>query len=120
MQTLRLAISLLLLVVTAQFADTEVDFLTQVRPILVSSCYACHNGNEVKAGLRLDIKALALKGGVSGAAIIPGNGNGSLLLHRVLGDNGKPRMPMGGTPLTSDQIATLSRWVDQGAKWPES
>jgi hypothetical protein len=100
--------------------EAVVDFHRDVQPILAASCYACHSSNEPRADLRLDSKALALEGGVSGPAILPGDSRGSLLLHRVRGEDGQPRMPRTGTPLRADQVAVLASWIDQGANWPES
>ena len=41
----------------------KVDFVHEVQPILRESCYQCHGPDKKKASLRLDLKALALKGG---------------------------------------------------------
>ncbi len=104
----------------AKTGEATVDFATQVQPIFQIACYSCHSGNSVKGGLHLDVKSEALKGGALGRDIVPGNSQDSLLLHRVLGDNGLSRMPMTGTPLTAPQIATLRTWLDQGAAWPDT
>jgi mono/diheme cytochrome c family protein len=101
-------------------AEPAVDFTAQIEPILKTSCYSCHAGSEPKGNLHLDSKALSLQGGVSGAAILPGKGRDSLLIHRVLGEDGKVQMPRAGTPLTTEQIALLERWIDQGANRPDS
>jgi hypothetical protein len=29
-------------------------------------------------------------------------------------------MPRKGLPLTLEQIATIQRWIDQGANWPDN
>ena len=97
----------------------RVDFLRDVQPIFRAHCYQCHGSSSRQGGLRLDIKKDALKGGISGPAILPGNASASLLLARVQGLNGKPRMPFGFAPLTPQQIAILRAWVDAGAPWPE-
>ena len=97
-----------------------VDFTTQIQPILATACYGCHSGNEPRAQLHLDSGSLALKGGASGPVILPGDSRNSRLLHRVRGEDGKPRMPLAGTPLPADQITLLERWIDEGAKWPDS
>lgn len=68
--------------------------------------------------LRLDTRALAMKGGISGPAIIPGKGQESRLMHRILGSGGEARMPMGGDPLTAQQTELVKKWIDEGAKWP--
>ncbi|MGC8668911.1 MAG: PSD1 and planctomycete cytochrome C domain-containing protein [Chthonomonadales bacterium] len=105
--------------VTAAQTRFRVDYLRDVQPIFRAHCYQCHGASSHQAGLRLDQKKDALKGGMSGPAILPGNSAGSLLLARVQGLGGKPRMPYGFAPLTPQQIATLRAWVDAGAPWPE-
>ncbi len=92
-----------------------VDFAAQVQPILKASCYACHSGPQPQAGLRLDVRSMALKGGIGGAVILPGNSQDSSLIHRVNGLGGLRPMPMTGPTLSAEQIAILTRWIDQGA-----
>ncbi|MEJ7619092.1 MAG: DUF1549 domain-containing protein, partial [Pyrinomonadaceae bacterium] len=106
-------------VAASQSTSEKVDFVKDVQPILQASCYACHAGAQPKAGLRLDAKTLAMKGGISGVAIVPGKAAESRLIHRVEGLHNEPRMPMGGEPLKPEQIASLRRWIDQGAAWPD-
>jgi mono/diheme cytochrome c family protein len=103
-----------------QPAAQKVDFVRDIQPIFKTSCAPCHAGERPKAGLRLDNKALALEGGISGAVITPGNSGDSRLMHRVLGLNGERQMPLGGAPLKAEQIELLRRWIDEGAEWPES
>src|SRR5713226_9350340 len=98
----------------------EIEYDRDVRPILEANCYSCHSGEQAKSQLRLDRKATALKGGMSGPVILPGDSQHSRLVHRVSGMDGEPRMPFGRKPLAQEQIAMLSRWIDQGAKWPDS
>jgi len=100
--------------------EREVDFNTEIKPILASRCYECHGTEKSKSGLRLDRRDLAWRGGDSGSAILPGNSKASLLIHYVTGDNeDKIVMPAQGERLREDQIALLKRWIDQGAPWPE-
>ena len=55
-----------------------------VQPIFKGRCYSCHDGRKHKAGLRLDVRASALRGGESGKpAIVPGDSKKSDLLRRV-------------------------------------
>ena len=98
----------------------DIEYARDVRPVLEANCYACHSGEQPKSQLRLDRKATALKGGMSGPVILPGDSQHSRLIHRVSGMDGEPRMPFGRKPLAPEQIAMLSRWIDQGAKWPDS
>src|SRR5262245_56292365 len=99
-------------------ADQAVDFTRDIRPIFEAACYRCHGLKIARGQLRLDDKKSALKGGISGAAVIPGDGGKSLLLRRILGDGGEPRMPMGAAPLKPAQIEMIRKWIDQVAAWP--
>ena len=88
----------------ASGGPTPIDFNRDVAPILQASCVKCHGSLMTQAGLRLDSEAAVLKGGVSGRAIVPGHSDDSLLVKRLLGATGAPRMPMGGDPLPSQKI----------------
>jgi hypothetical protein len=99
--------------------QTKVDFVRDIQPIFVASCYKCHGGAKASGQLRLDVKALAMKGGLSGAVIKPGSSKDSRLVHRIQGEGGEQRMPLGGTALTSEQVALIKRWIDEGAAWPD-
>ena len=96
-----------------------VDFTRDIQPILQSQCYECHGPEKARGRLRLDRRAAALEGGATGAAVIPGNSEGSLLIRRVLGLDDEERMPKDGDALPEAQIALLRAWIDQGATWPE-
>jgi hypothetical protein len=59
-----------------------------------------------------------LKGGKSGPAIVPGMSQNSLLVKHITGEL-EPRMPMGGAPLTAQQISVIRAWIDDKAPWPD-
>lgn len=99
--------------------QAKVDFTRDIQPIFAANCYQCHSAKKASGQLRLDAKAAALKGGLSGAVIVAGNSKDSILVHRLLGLNGEARMPMGGQ-LKPEQIEIVKRWIDEGAVWPES
>jgi hypothetical protein len=86
----------------------RVDFATEVHPILAARCHACHTGAAPQAGLSLENRAKALR------VLTPG---ASLLLKKVRGEAGMV-MPPSGARLTAAQIATLERWIEEGADWP--
>jgi hypothetical protein len=101
-------------------ATRKIDFVKDVQPILEKTCYECHGPEKQKAGLRLDQKAAALKGGESGPLLLPGKSAESLLIQAVAGTKDDlARMPKKRDPLTDEQIALLRAWIDQGADWPE-
>ncbi len=114
-----LAITVLLLGSTSAHAADPVDYVRQIKPILAKHCYACHGSKKQESGLRLDTAALAIKGGESGPAIVPGNSAESLLIQAVTGSDLVDRMPLKGKPLDEAQIDLLKTWIDQGAKAPD-
>ena len=95
----------------------RVDFGRDVQPILRDHCYSCHGPDQQMNGFRLDRRADALRGGGQ-TNIGPGNADGSRLYHRLIGTKFGAQMPPTG-PLSSDQIATIKAWIDQGAEWPD-
>jgi len=95
----------------------RIDFKRQIEPIFARNCYQCHGAKKSMGRLRLDVKETGLKGGLSGAAIVPGDSKRSLLVKRILGEGDEARMPMGGAPLKPAEIALIRRWIDQGANW---
>ena len=105
--------------VQTQTPAPSVDYVRDVRPILESHCYECHGTKKTRGRLRLDVKSVALKGGSTGPAVIPGNADDSWMVRRVLGLDGEDRMPLDKDALPADQIATLRTWIAQGAAWPD-
>lgn len=91
-------------------------FENKVRPVLARHCYSCHGPDKQFSGLRVDSRAALLRGGKRGAALSPGDVEGSLLLRAVRHE--AIPMPLGGK-LQDAEIAALAEWVKQGAVWPE-
>ena len=97
-------------------------FSRDILPILSENCLACHGQDEKhrKADLRLDTRegATALNDGI--AAIIPGKPGESELLKRILSSDEDEVMPPTKShkpPLTKEQIALLTQWIEAGAPW---
>ena len=67
----------------APAAPPAVDFVRDIKPIFVKHCYECHGPGEDRGGLSLSQHALALAGGDSGPALVPGSAATSLLVARV-------------------------------------
>lgn len=93
-------------------------FEKEVRPLLAQHCYSCHSvkAKKLQAGLLMDSRAAILTGGDSGAAMVPGDVDGSLLIEAVRYESYE--MPPKGKLPDSD-IAILERWVKMGAPWPD-
>lgn len=100
-------------------APNAVDFFRDVRPLLESRCLDCHRGNKAKGGLQLDTLANALRGGDSGPAIVPGQTETSEVIHRITTNDADEIMPPKGKPLTTEESAILTHWIQEGASWPE-
>jgi hypothetical protein len=96
--------------------DAPVDFVRQVQPVLTEKCLVCHSGANAQSALRLHTREEMLAGGLSGAAIIPGNGRASLLVSKMRGETGM-RMPPAGPPVAPETIALIQRWIDEGARF---
>lgn len=95
-------------------------FKNDVKPILVAHCYNCHSQNFKQAGgLRVDTRDGFFAGGRSGPIVVPGHPEQSLLIKKVLLKDPKHRMPQSAPPLSSDEIAILTKWVKDGAAWPD-
>ena len=100
-------------------ATNIIAFDQHVRAILDRSCIRCHGPERPKSGYRLDHRESALKGGANGVAIVAGKSAESPLIHYVAGLVEDMEMPPRGKgdPLTTEEIALLRAWIDQGAPW---
>ena len=111
---------LLALLIALPAAAAPVDFVHDVRPIFEQHCTECHGEKKQKSGLRLDVKAAAFKGGDGeGPGIVAGKATESPLIRFVTHADPEQRMPPKGDGLSAAEIATLTRWIDEGAVWPD-
>ncbi len=96
-------------------------FENKIRPLLAQHCYKCHSvqAAKVKGDLLLDTRAGLLKGGKSGAAIVAGDPENSLLIKAVRYSDPDLQMPPKGEKLSDPQIADLVQWVKMGAPAPD-
>ncbi|HUE71709.1 MAG TPA: PSD1 and planctomycete cytochrome C domain-containing protein [Pirellulaceae bacterium] len=93
-------------------------FRDRIEPVLKANCYACHSGQakEIKGGLRLDSRPSVLLGGDSGAAVVPGKPEESLLIQAIRHDG--LEMPPEKPRLAAAVIADFVKWIEQGAPDP--
>ncbi len=116
--TLRLVAVLVVTTPGVGHSQDAVRFERDVQPLL-SRCLQCHGAAEPSGGLGLNDRTAALAELDSGLhAIIPGKPEESELLRRVIAEDPSERMPPKGEPLTSEEVAVLRRWIEQGAPWP--
>ena len=99
-------------------AEDAAFFNDRVLPILRSRCFECHShDHEINGGLALDVKSGWQEGGQSGAAVVPGKPEESLLIAAVRRTKADYEMPP-DEPLPADEVATLVAWVARGAPDP--
>jgi hypothetical protein len=106
----------------ADLTRDQLDFFeNKIRPVLADSCYKCHSAvaEKVKGGLLLDSRDGLLKGGDSGAVIVPGNPDASLLIKAIRYTDLDLQMPK-DKKLPDDEIADLEAWVKMGAPDPRT
>src|SRR3954468_20691020 len=107
----------LLLAVWACGEEETAFFETKVRPLLVERCLECHGEKKQKGGLRLDSKSGWEKGGESGAALVPGKAEESLLVKAVSYLDKDLQMPP-KKQLAPEDVALLKEWIRRGAPDP--
>jgi hypothetical protein len=90
--------------------------------LLAEKCYSCHSveKGKTKGGLALDTRAGWQTGGDGGPAIKPGKPDESLLIQAVRYGDPDLQMPPKdkGGRLTDAEIASLEKWVRDGAPDP--
>ena len=90
----------------------------EVEPLLGEHCYRCH-GEKVKGGLDMKKRDNLLAGGDSEIpSIVPGKPDDSFLIELVTADPDDDRMPPKGDGLDAKQVATLKKWIEDGAPLP--
>ncbi len=104
------------------FAKQDIDFNSQIKSLLSNRCIACHGPDEEhrEAGLRLDTFEGATRDIDGYSAIVPGNPEDSEILFRVTLEHGDQELmpPKGrGERLSEAEIALLTEWIKQGAKY---
>lgn len=117
-----LLLAVLRLAVASDGGDRGIEFFERnIRPVLVAHCYRCHSAEaeEVKSGLRLDLRAGWQLGGDSGQpAILPGKPDESLLIRAVRHEDGVTGMPPDEGRLPEQIVSALVEWVRMGAPDP--
>jgi len=117
---LLLAVTVLSFIVVQVMPGEEIDFSTQVKPILNENCLSCHGGVKQSGGFGIVFRENALAPTESGKpAIIPGDPSNSEMIKRLTSKDPEARMPYKKDPLSKEEIRILEKWVAQGAQWDQ-
>ncbi len=99
----------------SSLAAQQIDFASQIRPILNQHCIACHGPDEAHraADLRLDSHDAATE-----YAIVPGDPDESEVIRRITSDDDDDRMPPPEhSRLSSEEQTLLKTWIREGAHY---
>ncbi|MEL6844945.1 MAG: DUF1549 domain-containing protein, partial [Bacteroidota bacterium] len=108
---------LILTLVACQQSD-QIDFNTQIRPILNKNCLSCHGGVKRAGGFSLLFREDAMEPTESGlAAIVPGAPDQSEMIARLRHPDPEVQMPLERPALSDEEVSLLRQWVKEGAKW---
>jgi WD40 repeat protein len=115
---MKFLLSLVLSLITLPAFGETIDFHKDVAPILREYCAGCHNDIDLEGEFSVETFKTLMKGGENGVMIQSGNASDSLLIKAVT-KKVKPYMPPRKEPqLTTQHIATLTAWINSGAKGP--
>ncbi|MDB6150861.1 MAG: Planctomycete cytochrome [Chthoniobacter sp.] len=113
-----------LLAGSSSSAADRVSFNRDVRPILSDKCFHCHGPDEKKrdSGLRLDVRAEAVKERDGIHAIVPGEPAASDLIVRITSTDRDEMMPPPKAKLgalTPAEAEIIKRWIAEGAEYEQ-
>jgi hypothetical protein len=111
----------LLFCISASFSSiAAVDFSRDIQPIFAEHCSNCHGPDKQKGGLNLTEQDSVLSELKSGNhPVIAGKPNQSELMRRLTTRDEDDLMPPPdkGKKLSDSKIATIRKWITEGAEW---
>jgi mono/diheme cytochrome c family protein len=105
-----MVVLLSLLLMAAPQAQPEVSSADAAFAVFQKKCVSCHGDTGFARGSMVLDRAAMVKSG----KIAPGHAEESILYKRITGTI-EPIMPQGGSKLPDADIATIKRWIDDGA-----
>ena len=99
-------------------STVSVSFRSDIAPILLDNCLACHSAKKAEGGYRVDSYEELLKAGDSGATPIATMADQvSEVLRRITCQDGSERMPAESESLSPQQIELIKQWITSGGKF---
>ena len=98
------------------FPDASVSYSQHIQPLFQQACAVggCHAGSTAQAGLNLSPPSYNNLMNHVPRLVTSGLSGNSLLIQRLEGTI-QPRMPLNGSPLNSNQLNGIRKWIDEGA-----
>ena len=94
------------------------DFSSDIRPILTKHCISCHGPRKQLGGFRADNRDDFFGKNGKEAFIVPGKSSESKLIEIISGR--RPTMKSADAHiLPAEDIRTITKWIDEGADWPQ-
>ena len=100
-----------ILIFSLSLAYSQVDYKTQIEPIFYNKCSGCHTSGGSSGGLDLTSYNTLMAGGNSGASIVAGDHQNSLLWKRI--DDGS--MPPSSNDVSLSNVELVKKWINEGA-----
>ena len=101
-------------------ADDSPTYSRDIQPLLAKHCVLCHGPDKAEAELRLDDETRAVAKLESGEhAIVAGKPHLSELIKRVTTTDESLRMPPEGEQLSAKEVALLTKWIENGARFEQ-
>lgn len=91
----------------------DARYSVTIQPLFDQYCRQCHRAGVDSGGLDLESHAGTLGGGLSGAAVVPGDCEGSLLFQMVAHE-AQPFMPPSES-ISAGDVDCICTWIDAGA-----
>ena len=92
--------------------ESPLGFARDIKGIMAKYCFECHGVEHQEAELDLRTVESILAGGESGAAIVPGKPEESILFEMIHDEQMPPEGKMPG----ADDIERVRQWIASGAK----
>ena len=89
----------------------KIRFETDILPILNQRCVLCHGNQTMAKSMNLSSYSGTIKGSESGAVVVAGKPDESLLFKKVH----EGEMPKGGLPLSATEVNAIREWIASGA-----
>ncbi len=96
----------------------KTDFWKEVYPVLEMNCISCHGPRKQLGGFRADNRDDFFGKNGKEAFIVPGKSSESKLIEIISGR--RPTMKSADAHiLPAEDIRTITKWIDEGADWPQ-